>query len=109
MALEGETLVEATRFRPAMSLSMSIGALFSLVGDVEVPVNRSIASLTITSRCEVSRGGAESSLGDKVWDKELVCSTETLEVVGVFEGEDLVGEIDLARSESRLVSQRCPR
>jgi hypothetical protein len=41
-----------------------------------------------------------------VCDKVLVCSTDTLDVFGVFEGEDLVGEIDLARSESLLVSKR---
>ena len=31
-------------------------------------------------------------------DKVLACSTDSVDVVGVFEGEDLVGEIDLARS-----------
>jgi hypothetical protein len=106
MALEGEALIEETRLSPEISLSMSMGAVFSLVGDVEVPVNRFIASSTTISRCapESSRGGVGSILGDNVRDKEFACSTETLDVVGVFEGEDLVGEMDLARSELHLVS-----
>ena len=108
IALEGEVLMEETLLRPAMSLSISMGAVFSLVGEVEVPVNRSIASSTIMSRLasESSPCGVGSILEGSVLDKELACSTETLDVVGVFEGEDLVGEIDLARSELHLVSQK---
>lgn len=98
MALEGEALIEETLLRPAISLSISMGAVYSLVGEVEVPMSRRAS--------ESSRCGAGSILGDSVWDKELACSTATLDVVGVFEGEDLVGEMDLARSELHLVSQR---
>ena len=100
--------MEETRFRPAISLSISIGAVFSLVGEVEVPVNCSIASLTIVSRCgsESCSCRVGSILGDNVWDKELACTTETLDVVGVFDGEDFVGEMDLARSELHMVSER---
>jgi hypothetical protein len=60
------------------------------------------------SRCasESSCCGSGSILGDNVWDKVLACSTDTLDVVGVFEGEDLVGEMDLARSVLLIVSQR---
>jgi hypothetical protein len=50
MALEGDALIEETRLRSAISLSTSIGAVFSCVGEVDVPVNRSIASPTNMSR-----------------------------------------------------------
>lgn len=108
MTLEGEAFMEETRFRPAISLSISIGAVFSFVGEIEVPVNRSIASSTNMSRrtSESSCPGSGSILGDTVCDKVLACSADTLDVVGVFEGEDFVGEIDLARSELLFVSQR---
>jgi len=64
------------------------------LGEVE-PVNLSIASSTAVSRrdSDSSRGlifGESVKLGEWVAD--------SLDVVGVFAGEDFVGEIDLARS-----------
>jgi hypothetical protein len=99
MALEGEALMEATRFNPAMSFSISIGAVFSFAGEVEVAI--------IASSPEMSRRASESCCrGSILGDKELACRRDTLDVFGVLEGDDLVGEIDLARSEALTVSQR---
>lgn len=71
----------------------SPGVEFSFVGE---PVNRDIASSKAASR------GSESARGliVGVFDCERVfdCAVDIRDVVGVVEGEDLVGEMDLARS-----------
>lgn len=106
MALEGEALIEATRLRPAISRSISIGEAFSFEGEVELPA---IASSTdMSRRASDSCCGSGSTLGANVCDKVLVCTTDILDVFGVFEGDDLVGEIDLARSIQLIVSHRLP-
>jgi len=74
-----------------------MGVEFSFVGDVGEPIDRSSASSTAVSR----RGSAPfpgSIVGDSDWDRAPCWAAEVLDVVGVFEGEDLVGDIDLARS-----------
>ena len=43
-------------------------------------------------------------VGDNDWDNEGVCTPGCLLAVGVPEGEDLVGDIDLARSKDLMVS-----
>ena len=65
-------------------------------GDVE-KVDRSIPSSVSTSPL-ASKPSRGSGAGVKSRDRLLCCSTGALEDVGVFAGEDLVGEIDLARS-----------
>ena len=69
--------------------------MFSFVGELEEPVNLSIASSTPASR----RGSDD--IGDCDWERALVFTWEIREAVGVFAGEDFVGEIDLARSGHR--------
>ena len=98
MALEGEALIDATRLRPAISRSISIGGPFSFEGEVEVAVIASSADMARRasgSSCCVSR----STLGDDVCDEVPACTTDILDAFGVFEGDDLVGEMDLARSK----------
>ena len=87
-----------------MARSVSKGEVFSFVGDVE-PINRSIAS----SLTPISRRGSlspfDSIFGDNVWDRALGGTADDLDAVGVLAGEDLVGEMDLARSGCLIVSQ----
>lgn len=67
------------------------------MGDLERP------GRSILSPGSVSAGGSKlsgrSDAGVKPRDKLLSCATGSRDDVGVFAGEDFVGEIDLARSE----------
>ena len=69
-----------------------------MVGDVERLV-RSIPSC-VSALPRGSSSSCGSGPGVKSRDRLLCSVTGALEDVGVFAGEDLVGEIDLARSES---------
>jgi hypothetical protein len=82
-----------------------MGVEFSFVGDVGEPINLSIASSIAASR-RGSESFAGSIVGVRDCDRAPCWATEVLDVVGVFEGEDLVGDIDLARS-SRFRGQPC--
>ena len=63
-----------------------------------MPVNRSIASSTAASR-RASEAESGLNLGEGGCERPLACAAEIRDAVGVFAGEDFVGEIDLARSE----------
>ena len=76
-----------------MSSAISDWGELSLVGEVTCPVNLSIALSDAVSRCD-SGCGVGSIAGDIL----LSWKVDTLETVGVFAGDDLVGDIDLARS-----------
>ena len=69
-----------------------------MVGDVERLVRSIPSSVSASPRDSSSSRG--SGAGVKSRDRLLCSVTGALEDVGVFTGEDLVGEIDLARSES---------
>ena len=69
----------------------------AFVGDVERP-DRSIP-LSVSASPPSSNPCCVSVVGVKARDRLLGCATGALEDVGVFAGEDFVGEIDLARSK----------
>lgn len=104
MALEGEGFIEVFCLNSGSEITRtaSEGAVFSFDGEIE-PVSRSIASSTA-----LSRRGANSAFalifGDCVRNKEFLGNSAAREAVGVLAGEDLVGEIDRARSESLRIS-----
>jgi hypothetical protein len=100
IAFDGDALTEIFLIRSDSEItrSSSNGAVFSFVGEFVVPANLSISSPTAVSRRDSE---AHSGLiwGDKDWKMPLAWATEIRDTVGVFAGEDFVGEIDLARSE----------
>ena len=105
MALEGEAFMETFRLESdsVMTRSATNGEAFSFVGDDEAPVSLSIASLIPFSCCE-SESPRGSIFGENDWAKVSACVPVILDAIGVLAGEDLAGEIDLARSEVLIVS-----
>lgn len=89
IAFEGESFVGELRLR---SESILTRPSFSFVGE---PVKPDIASSIAASRGSESARG--SIVGCMVWDRLADC-VEIRDVVGVVDGEDLVGLIDRARS-----------
>ena len=94
IALDGEAFI---RFKAGSTFSRSASEEGNLPfeGDAGDPIKRSIASSVAMSRRLSSFG---VSIRREASDKLLGCVADILEFVGVFEGEDLVGEIDRARS-----------
>lgn len=72
----------------------------SFAAGFEDPTSLLIASST-ASRCG---SASDSSLAENVWDRELDRFAMDREAVGVLAGEDLVGEMDLARSKRLIIS-----
>ena len=104
IAVECEAFI---RFRSDTSFPCrpSNGAEFSFVGDVEEPFHpSSIASSWVASRRD-SGSWSGCIFGDPDCDRLPGCARDILDAFGVVEGEDFVGDIDLARSEQRIVSQ----
>jgi hypothetical protein len=54
--------------------------------------------------CSDSERELESVVGDNARDEDVGRARDTLDAVGVFAGDDFVGEMDLARSDELLVS-----
>lgn len=92
IAFEGESFVGEFRLRLESILARPS---FSFVGE---PVKRDIASSIAASRGSESARG--SIVGCTIWDRLAGC-VEIRDVVGVEDGEDLVGLIDRARSVYR--------
>lgn len=107
IALDGEAFAEYIRFVPESTepLSPSNGLPFSFVGEpfgeADRPVKRSNAPPRAASR-RFSRPSGRSIAGDKVSDKLLGFVADIFDAVGVFAGEDLVGDIERARSETHV-------
>lgn len=103
MAFEGEALADESRLlSDSLRLrSLSTGDTFSFMGDVDPPFNLSIAS-SIPIFDRASEPFLGSILGD--WDKASACAADILAAMGVLAGDDLVGDIDLARSVVQMVS-----
>lgn len=101
MALEGEALFEVLCLASDSGATRDIpkGEEFSFVVDVEPPVNLSIASSTPMPCC-ASDCVCGSILEENDSERGFVCTTDVRALVGVFAGEDFVGDIDLARSTS---------
>ena len=98
IAFEGESFVGELRL---LSESILTRPSFSLVGE---PVKRDIASSISASRGSESARGC--IVGRVVCDRLLGC-VDIRDVVGVVDGDDLVGEIERARSAKGVVKMNC--
>lgn len=96
-AFEGDDFMGDIRFEPdsANSRSSSNGTWFSFVGELD---SLSIA-LSIAESRRASKSPFASNFGVEAADRALPDATDARDMVGVFAGEDFVGDMDLARSE----------
>lgn len=99
----GDALVETELLTSGSEMSRppSNGELFSFVGDVEEP---SIASIVLFCRGSKACWGFIAEDIDS--DRPLACAARAEYRLGVFAGDDFVGEIDLARSVDDIRTSR---